>query len=530
MFNTLDLFAGAGGLSLGFVKTGKFKIVAAVENNQYAQRTYLRNHGNIRMISDVVGCNFAELSAELGGIDIVIGGPPCQGFSNANRQKSSIISNNNSLVKEFFRAVTEIRPLAFVMENVSMLQSDVHRFYETINDHEEVQRLGLQLRDDTIFLSKHELQGIDILPLVQNRLQLNSIILPKKLYTSLYVLYKHRGTKKRLEKYIAKNDVSIINQIEEYLASIPEDEYTQYNAERLRVIQDGLSRSQHISVYSTQLTELIEYQKSLLTAQEIYDNGILCSFEHRANTKHTIARSRSYSVIDYINSILGDYYKHIGSVINARWFGVPQERLRYIIMGIRSDISNSQDISLPKEPDIIPLITVGDAILDLQNCEVSYSKDEQGVVIPESDYPISEYAQSLRYDGLLFNHMATETTPEVLERFKALKEGENFHKLPRQLVESYEKPERTQNTIYLRLDSKKYSGTVVNVRKSMWIHPKLDRAITVREAARLQSFPDNFIFEGTKDSQYQQVGNAVPPLMAKAIAENLLRYLPHNER
>jgi DNA (cytosine-5)-methyltransferase 1 len=199
-------------------------------------------------------------------------------------------------------------------------------------------------------------------------------------------------------------------------------------------------------------------------------------------------------------------------------------------MGIRSDISNSQDISLPKEPDIIPLITVGDAILDLQNCEVSYSKDEQGVVIPESDYPISEYAQSLRYDGLLFNHMATETTPEVLERFKALKEGENFHKLPRQLVESYEKPERTQNTIYLRLDSKKYSGTVVNVRKSMWIHPKLDRAITVREAARLQSFPDNFIFEGTKDSQYQQVGNAVPPLMAKAIAENLLRYLPHNER
>ena len=69
------------------------------------------------------------------------------------------------------------------------------------------------------------------------------------------------------------------------------------------------------------------------------------------------------------------------------------------------------------------------------------------------------------------------------------------------------------------------SGTVVNVRKSMWIHPKKDRAISIREAARLQTFPDSFVFCGSKDKQYQQVGNAVPPIMAKAIAERLLEIL-----
>ena len=62
----------------------------------------------------------------------------------------------------------------------------------------------------------------------------------------------------------------------------------------------------------------------------------------------------------------------------------------------------------------------------------------------------------------------------------------------------------------------------------MWIHPTLDRAISVREAARLQTFPDSFVFCGSKDKQYQQVGNAVPPIMAKSIAEKLARVLHEN--
>lgn len=59
----------------------------------------------------------------------------------------------------------------------------------------------------------------------------------------------------------------------------------------------------------------------------------------------------------------------------------------------------------------------------------------------------------------------------------------------------------------------------------MWVHPTKDRAVSIREAARLQTFPDSFVFCGTKDKQYQQVGNAVPPIMANAIANKLASQL-----
>lgn len=147
MLKTIDLFAGAGGLSLGFMQTGEFEILAAAEINKNARATYKKNiakdNDDFVFIDNVIGCDFKELSEKLGGIDVVIGGPPCQGFSNANRQKNHLISMNNGLVKEYFRAIKEIRPKAFVMENVSMLRSDTHRFYESTKDNEEIAADGV---------------------------------------------------------------------------------------------------------------------------------------------------------------------------------------------------------------------------------------------------------------------------------------------------------------------------------------------------------------------------------------------------
>ena len=130
---------------------------------------------------------------------------------------------------------------------------------------------------------------------------------------------------------------------------------------------------------------------------------------------------------------------------------------------------------------------------------------------------------SRRDSKVIHNHIITKTTDVAMERFKALEQGQNFHALSEELkTNTYTDISRTQNTIYLRLKYNEPSGTVVNVRKSMWVHPTKDRAISIREAARLQTFPDSFVFCGTKDKQYQQVGNSLPPIMANSIAKKLL--------
>ena len=170
-------------------------------------------------------------------------------------------------------------------------------------------------------------------------------------------------------------------------------------------------------------------------------------------------------------------------------------------------------------------ITVGDAIMDLSTYTAGYEKDFPEIPYNKNDI-LSEYAKLMRTGcNSVKNHITTKSTNTAKKRFKKIMQGKNFHSLSDEMKSTYSKPERTQNTIYLRLNPNEASGTVCNVRKSMWIHPTLNRAVTIREAARLQSFPDSFEFVGTKDSQFQQVGNAVPPLLAKGIADNLLKYL-----
>lgn len=105
MYKVVDLFAGAGGLSLGFMQTQKYDIKVAFENSPYMQDTYRLNHPGVEVRGDVCTADYDAIKKKYGEIDVVIGGPPCQGFSNANRQKNHAISQNNMLVKQYIRAI-----------------------------------------------------------------------------------------------------------------------------------------------------------------------------------------------------------------------------------------------------------------------------------------------------------------------------------------------------------------------------------------------------------------------------------------
>lgn len=537
MYKTIDLFAGAGGLSLGFKQTGKYKILAAAEIQASARDTYKKNipddPDNFVFIDNVVGYDFKKLNADLGGIDIVIGGPPCQGFSNANRQKNHLISMNNALVKEYFRAIKEIRPLAFVMENVSMLESNTHRFYDSHLDHDAIAALNEHLddsgkmpipfREDKIIISTRTFAGIDISAVVSDEEQRCSLLLPKKLYHLLVVLNKNKNNERRLPKYLEIHQNEIIKAITSYCKSIGDAPTAEATMQIgwLNAIKDALTQKEETDQIQS-LTDIIDFQKVLLTAGEITDNQLIGKYSLDGSSLCFTANS--YAVIDYVNAILGNDYTQHGATLNAEWFGVPQERKRYIVIGIRRD-KLKHDFSMPREPKEHASVTVWNAISDLEGYKAGTKPEKEGIPYLESD-ELSDYQQRMRRGSTsIKNHFTTDTTEEALKRFQALSQGENFLSLPPELKTTYSKPERTQKTIYYRLPKEKPSGTVVNVRKSMWIHPTLDRALSLREAARLQSFPDSFEFAGAKNAQYQQVGNAVPPMLAEAVANHLVHII-----
>ena len=169
MYKVVDLFAGAGGLSLGFMQTQKYDIKVAFENSPYMQDTYRLNHPGVEVRGDVCTADYDAIKKKYGEIDVVIGGPPCQGFSNANRQKNHAISQNNMLVKQYIRAILELKPKAFVMENVSMLKSDVHRFYMEESDIETVKRCGIPVKSTPLHLLDAEYMFDGALEIVKDQ-------------------------------------------------------------------------------------------------------------------------------------------------------------------------------------------------------------------------------------------------------------------------------------------------------------------------------------------------------------------------
>lgn len=353
----IDIFSGAGGLSLGAEMAG-IKIDCAVEVNESAAKTFLRNHNSAKVVrEDIKSIDPKKLQSDDKPVFIIMGGPPCQGFSTSNTRTRNMDNPKNYLFLEFVRFVKEIKPTWFVLENVSGITN--------INGGET-------------------------------------------------------------EKYI-------------------EDCF----------------------------------------------------------------RELGYTV----NS----------SVLWASDYGVPQSRNRFFMVGNRLGIQ----FEFPEKLNY--KVTVEEAIGDLPSLNNGDMIEETSYKLPLSK--ASKYAAEMRKNSdKTRQNFVSKNNDLVIERYKHIKQGENWRAIPDNLMQNYADKLRCHSGIYKRLVANKPSVVISNYRKSMLIHPFEDRGISVREAARLQSFPDTFIFEGPISHIQQQIGNAVPPLLAKAVFQQIVKMTAENEQ
>lgn len=191
-------------------------------------------------------------------------------------------------------------------------------------------------------------------------------------------------------------------------------------------------------------------------------------------------------------------------VLLASDYGVPQNRRRAIFVGLR----DGREFNFPDHMTSYS-VTTYDALSDLPEESVA-----DGGSYPSC--PLSEYQKIIRGNNeKLYNHQITEHTAETKRIIAMVPDGGNYKCLPEEMWHL-----RKVHIAWTRMNSQKPCFTI-DTGHFHHFHYKYNRVPTVRESARIQSFPDSFIFIGGKGSQLKQVGNAVPPFMAKAIAERL---------
>jgi len=246
-------------------------------------------------------------------------------------------------------------------------------------------------------------------------------------------------------------------------------------------------------------------------------------------------------------------YESCIKILFAEDFGVPQRRRRVFIIATKlgwehklfptgthgpsekpsESVNNYVHQWRPRKGQVPQKLTnVWNAIGDLPSLENGGGVD----ITPYGRKPKTEFQrQSRRGSPEIHNHRTRRLTSSMLRRIRNVPEGGNWLDIPRQWLPSGMKRAKTSDHTkrYGRLSRRDLSSTILTKCDPHWgsyVHPLEERTISVREAARLQTFPDRFRFTGSLSKQYELIGNAVPPLLAKQVARSVLRYLDRRSR
>lgn len=307
-----------------------------------------------------------------------------------------------------------------------------------------------------------------------------------------------------------------------YTANHPETKLFSRDIRRLRpsMLTDAINRHFPTVVFGGPPCQGFSYSNQRTRSPENPENWLFMEFIRIVknirpewvvfeNVKGIIDTANGMFLSQTINRLNALGYRTTSGLLNAQHFGVPQNRARLFVVGSRL----GAEFAMPQSNQSAPL-TVDDAISDLPKLQNGASVSW----LPYHCPAVSRYAKHLR--GRLQqspNHLVSNSAKNILKRYEHVPQGGNWESIPARLMRNYHDRSRCHTRIYHRLRPDAPSVVIGNYRKNMLIHPHQNRGLSVREAARIQSFPDDYEFHGSIGFQQQQVGNAVPPLLAAAL-------------